>query len=71
MNNFTACFIVMTFLFMSADWQPSGNVRVGAGRIITGAKDCWRHSCDDDSCYTNGCECPSVFLRIFGLKNCS
>ncbi|KAL1445399.1 hypothetical protein MTO96_029204 [Rhipicephalus appendiculatus] len=69
MKNFTACFIVFAVIFMSSDWQPASNVIVEAGRVIFGYKDCWRYNCYPEACPSH-CECPSPFIRFFGVKNC-
>ncbi|KAL1470477.1 hypothetical protein MTO96_040406 [Rhipicephalus appendiculatus] len=35
MNNFAACLIVFALFSISSDWQPSSNIMVEAGRLIS------------------------------------
>uniref|UniRef100_L7M1N9 Putative secreted salivary protein n=1 Tax=Rhipicephalus pulchellus TaxID=72859 RepID=L7M1N9_RHIPC len=72
MNNFTICLIVFTFFLSSLDSNPWSNVMVEAGRVIFGKKDCWRYDCHYGSCdhAPTGCECPSPFQALFGIRNC-
>uniref|UniRef100_A0A6G5A378 Putative conserved secreted protein n=1 Tax=Rhipicephalus microplus TaxID=6941 RepID=A0A6G5A378_RHIMP len=70
MKTFKVHLVAFAIFLVSSDWYPSSNVMVEAGRLVVGKEGCWRYDCSNDSCEKNGCECPSGFLQLFGIRNC-
>ncbi|KAL1444118.1 hypothetical protein MTO96_030041 [Rhipicephalus appendiculatus] len=68
MNNFAACLIVFALFSISSDWQPSSNIMVEAGRLIS-FNNCMGVECRLGHCPPN-CRCPNEVHQYLGNYKC-